>query len=67
MLKSEVHRVLAEIPEGKNGAFVGVATESGMNIVVAHRVNDHWTVAGWFGKSGWSQPISGGAFVKGTW
>ena len=65
-LKSRVHEALAEIPEGKQGALVGIATETGVNLVVAHRAGDRWMVAAWVGKE-WSGPTSAGAFVKTTW
>lgn len=66
MLKQQVHQALSEIPEGKQGALVAVATESGVNLVMAHRVDDKWTAAAWVGKT-WDQPISAGAYVKASW
>jgi hypothetical protein len=65
-LKSRVHQALAEIPDGKQGAIVGIATEKGVNLVVAHRANDRWMVASWIGKE-WGGAVTGGAFVKATW
>lgn len=65
-LKSHVYAALAEIPDGKQGALVGVATESGVNLVVAHRVDDRWTVAAWVGKT-WDKPVEAGAYVKASW
>lgn len=67
MLKQQVHQALSEIPEGKQGALVAVATESGVNLVVAHRSRDgRWTANAWIGKE-WTKPVSAGANVKLTW
>lgn len=67
MLKAQVHAALAEIPEGKQGALVAVATESGVNLVVAHRVGEKFRVAAWIGKSGWDKPINGGVEIRASW
>lgn len=66
MIKSQVHQVLAEIPDGKNGALVAVGTAEGINLAVAHRTGDHFTVVAWIGKS-WTGPLDGGASVRATW
>lgn len=67
-IQDQVARVLGTIPPGKSTiAAVTVATGSGFNLAFAHKVDDQWKVAAWVGKSGWDQPISGGAsltFVK---
>ena len=67
MLKQQVHAALAEIPEGKQGALVGIATEHGVNLAVAHRSKDgRWVTAAWIGKD-WQGPIRGGVEVRAVW
>ena len=69
-IHDQVMKSLAGIKDGKTMAVVNVQTGRGMNLAVAHREQvaegiwkGSWTVATWIGKSGWSEPIAGGATV----
>ena len=66
-IKRHVDAVLAEIPEGKNGAVVAVATMDGVNFAVAHRnAAKTWEVTVWAGKE-WRGGVTAGAQVKHMW
>ena len=66
-IKRKVDEALADIPPGKRGALVAVATEAGVNIAIAHRdPASGWQVAAWVGRN-WSGAVSAGAEVKKTW
>lgn len=62
-----VQDAIAQVPADRSGAILGVATERGMNLVIAQRVNSHLQVTAWVGKSGWDQPTTGGAAVRVVW
>lgn len=63
-IHSAVAKTLGELPEDAKGAIVGVATEKGMNIAVAYKLEKGWSVAAYIGKSGWDRPIEGGVVVQ---
>lgn len=65
-LKAQVAALLADVPADKHGAIVGVATEAGVNLAFAYRVDNRLQVAAWVGKSGWAAPVSGGVTLKAT-
>lgn len=65
-IKAAVDRTLGELPPGTHGAIVGIATDKGVNLAIAHRSDHGWEVAAYIGKT-WTGPIEGGAFVKKTW
>ena len=66
-IQRQVAAALTAIPAGKRGALLAAVTERGVNLVVAHKVNDNWHVAAWLGKSGWDRPIEGGVATQLTW
>lgn len=67
-IRTEVAKVLAEVPPGKTGAMVAVATPVGVNLAVAAKMENGWEVVGWVGKSwGKGKAIDYGAQVKKTW
>ncbi len=57
---------LAQLPPNANGGILAIATTKGVNAVIVHRLNDHFKVAGWVGKT-WGQPIEAGASLVATW
>jgi len=65
-LTKQVHDAVATLPPGKNGALVGVATTTGVNLAVVAKAGEHVKVVGWAGRT-WGQPISGGAAVQVDW
>ncbi len=55
------------VPDGKN-AFVIAATKGGLKGVYSHKVNDVWTVDGYFTVAGKSKKdLDGGVSVKAVW
>jgi len=63
-IQDQVTQVLGEIPPGKETiAAVTIRTGRGVNLAFAHKIDDHWKVAAWVGKSGWNAPVEGGAAV----
>ena len=63
-IRSSVAAVLGDLPADARGAIVGVATEKGMNLAVAYKLDSGWSVGAWVGKSGWKQPVAGGVVVQ---
>ena len=63
-IRSSVAAVLGDLPKDAKGAIVGVATEKGMNLAVAYKLDSGWSVGAWVGKSGWKQPVAGGVVVQ---
>jgi hypothetical protein len=63
LIKSQVDEALRGVKDGKTMAILTVKTGSGANIAVAHKVNDHFEVVSWIGKSGWQKPLEGGVSV----
>lgn len=63
-IKSQVDAALKGVKEGKTMAILTVKTGSGLNLAVAHKLNDHFEVVSWVGKSGWQKPIEGGVSVS---
>ena len=66
-IKRHVEQALAEIPPGKSGAMVAVATTDGVNLVFAHRTATDWEVAAWVGKQWRNKDLLAGVAVKKTW
>lgn len=62
-IKSQVDAALQGVKAGKTMAILNVTTESGVNLAIAHRINEHFEVVSWIGKSGWQQPIAGGVSI----
>ncbi len=61
-----VDSLTAQLPPGVNGAVVGVATGTGWNAAVVHRVGESFAVASWVAKS-WGGGLTGGGAVRATW
>lgn len=62
-IKAQVEDALRGVKEGKTMAVLNVKTGSGLNLAIAHKLNDHFEVVTWVGKSGWQKPIDGGVSV----
>lgn len=66
-LQRVVEMTIAEqVPEGKRGALVAVATTAGVRVAVAAKIGDHWQVMGTLDKPH-DGPLSGAAAVTATW
>lgn len=72
-ITDQVMKILEGVEDGKTMAVVNVQTRRGINLAIAHRerVADgiwkgSWTVATYVGKSGWSEPVAGGATIAWT-
>lgn len=66
-IQDQVAKALGDIPPGRSTiAAVSVTTGAGINLAIAHKVDDKWKVAAWVGKSGWDKPIEGGASITFT-
>lgn len=66
-IRAALDRAVAELPEGANGALVGVATPRGANAAIVARSGNRWQVAAWIGKT-WDAPqVDGGVRVMKTW
>jgi hypothetical protein len=60
---------LAQLPPDKQGALVGLVTETGVNAAVVSRLPQGWAVQAWIGKR-WIDGDGGlgvGASVMRTW
>jgi hypothetical protein len=55
-----------QLPPGAHGAIVAVATETGANGAIVARVNEHFELVGWVGKS-WGSTITYGGAAKVVW
>ena len=62
-IQEQVRKSLAGLPEGRTMAVLNVTTQKGINLAIAHKLNDHFEVVGYIGKSGWDQPVEGGVAV----
>lgn len=65
-VKASVKDAFKSIPEGKRGALLVIADESGARATVAARVGEHWKVAAGAAKP-WDGPVSGTVAVIGSW
>ena len=63
-IKQQVDDALRGVKEGKTMAVLTVKTGAGANLAIAHKINDHFEVVSWIGKSGWQKPIEGGVSVS---
>lgn len=45
-LTQAVNHALATQPLDHNGASVSVSTQEGVTVVIAEKINNHWTVVG---------------------
>lgn len=66
-----VQAELDKLDPGVTTAALNLHTKTGVNIIVASRINQKLTATLWIGKSGWSEPINegwaGSLSVRGTW
>lgn len=62
-IKAQVDNALQGVKEGKTMAILNVKTGSGLNLAVAHKLNENWEVISYVGKSGWQKPIDGGVSI----
>jgi hypothetical protein len=69
-LMAEASQVLnemtAQLPPGVNGAIVGIATQSGWNAAVVHRIGESFAVSSWIGKT-WQGGLTGGGALRAVW
>jgi hypothetical protein len=56
----------AKLPAGAKGGIFSVITTQGVNAVIVHKANEHFTIGGYIGKQ-WGQPLEGGAAAVLTW
>lgn len=61
-----VHTAVDSLPEGANGAIVGLVNEAGANAAVVAKLDQQWVVTGWVGKK-WGGSLEYGAAVRKTW
>lgn len=62
-IKSQVDDALRGVKAGQTMAVLTVKTGSGANLAIAHKINEHFEVVSWVGKSGWQKPLEGGVSV----
>lgn len=65
-ISKQVKEAVDTLPPGSNGAIVGVATTTGINLAVVSKLGEHVTIVGWAGRS-WGQPMDKGAAVQVYW
>ena len=66
-LQRVVEATIAEqIPDGKRGALVAVATTAGVKVAVAAKLGDHWQVVGTLDKPH-DGPLIGAAAITASW
>ncbi len=65
-MKRDIDAAFGAIPDGKRGAIVVVADDSGARAHVAAKVNGNWKVAAGVGRT-WNGTISGSVAVVGAW
>ena len=63
-IQEQVRKSLAGLPSGQTMAVLNVTTGKGINLAVAHKLNQHFEVVAYVGKSGWDQPVEGGVSVS---
>lgn len=63
-IKRQVAQALEGVKPGQTMAVLNVRTGAGVNLALAHRLNNAWTVEMYIGKSGWLAPVTGGATVS---
>lgn len=63
---NDAFAVSQDIPTDHRGAFVTIANEHGVTAVVAHKIDDHWTVTGQIDHP-WSGGLDYGATIQATW
>lgn len=65
-----ISRAVASLGEGERGALVWIASQQGdritVNLALVQKVNEHFTVTGWIGKSH-GTPIEAGIAGKLVW
>lgn len=70
-LERLVQAELDRLDPGVTTAALNVHTKTGVNIIVASRINTKLTATLWIGKHGWDQPLTegwaGALSVRGTW
>jgi hypothetical protein len=67
-IQQQAAEYLRLLPPETNGAVLTVETGAGFNLAVAHKSRGgRWGVTTWIGKSGWSEPVSGGVSAQIVW
>lgn len=67
-IQQQAAEFLRMLPPEANGAVLNVETGKGFNLAVAHKSRGgRWGVTTWIGKSGWSEPVSGGVSAQIVW
>jgi hypothetical protein len=64
---TSITEALAQLPPGQTGALVYLATTTGINLAVVHRVQGRVTVAAYIGKKWGRTPVAAGIVGQVTW
>lgn len=65
--RASIDKALADmIPPGRRSAAIGVATQDGMVVGFATRINDRWTIGADVEKQ-WGGDLTGRVMVVGAW
>jgi hypothetical protein len=65
-LNQSVSEALKNVPPAHNGATVSVSTQTGVQVYIAHKFDDHWSVVGEGSRSPAGQ-LDYGVAVHGSW
>lgn len=63
---NDAFAVSSGIPEGHNGAFLTIVSQDGVKAVIAHKIDNHWTVTAQ-ADHGWKGKLDYGATIQATW
>lgn len=56
-IQRSVDESLKHVEPGTTMAVLSLHTQTGINLAIAHKFNDHFKVVTWIGKSGWDKPL----------
>jgi hypothetical protein len=65
-VQGSIAKAIQQLPPGKRTALVGVATTEGANAAIVAKIDEHWVVQAWIGKT-WGDPLNTGAQVMASW
>ena len=70
-LQRQVQLELDKLDPGTHTAVLNIHSKTGVNLVLASKVNEHLTATMWLGKSGWDSPIregwEGAVSLRASW
>ena len=65
-IRAKAIAMTGELGPGDRGAVVLIPTRAGVNAATVAKLNNHWFVTGYIGKT-WDEPLDWGGGVKFRW